>query len=89
MNNNDLPLASKETMTLDSHRPLTYDTQNMKGQTNYNIRTPNLDDFLTKDSARGDPIINQEDEREDRIRTIQVPSDDEDLHGCYLHGFVK
>ena len=53
----------------------------MKGQTNYNIRTPNLDDFLTKDSARGDPIINQEDEREDRIRTIQVPSDDEDLHG--------
>ena len=75
-NINDLPLASKETMTLDSHRPLSYENtqNNVLRQTDYNIRTPNMEDFMTKDSnndARaGMLLLNAEEEREDRIRTI-------------------
>ena len=56
-------------MTLDSHRPLTYETQMLTQHTNYNIKTPNLDDFMTKDSALPD-------EQEDRIRTIQASEDE-------------
>ena len=60
-----MPLASKETLALDSHRPLTYETQQLKA-TDYSIKTPNMEDFLTKDSGGGHHL----DEREDRIRTI-------------------
>ena len=44
-----MPLASKETLQLDSHRPLTYETQHLR-QTNYNIKTPNLEDFVTREN---------------------------------------
>lgn len=80
-NINDLPLASKETMTLDSHRPLSYETQTMLRLTDYNIKTPNMEDFMTRDSNNGGAggliLLNAEEEREDRIRTIQATSDDE------------
>lgn len=79
-NINDLPLASKETMTLDSHRPLSYETQMLR-LTDYNIKTPNMEDFVTRDSNNGGAggliLLNAEEEREDRIRTIQATSDDE------------
>ena len=78
---NDLPLASKETMTLDSHRPLSYEnTQNVAlRQTDYNIRTPNIEDFMTKDSNNGGgAMLLPEEEREDRIRTIQATSDEDE-----------
>ena len=73
---NDLPLASKETIALDSHRPLTYETQHLKA-TNYNIKTPIMDDFITRDSNHaGQKNCDNKEEltaleaREDRIRTI-------------------
>lgn len=50
---NDMPLASKETLQLDSHRPLTYETQHLR-QTNYNIKTPNMDDFITRETINAE-----------------------------------
>ena len=41
--------------------------------TNYNIVTPNLDDFVTRESGLPE-------EQEDRIRTIHATSEDEFKH---------
>jgi len=68
-----LPLASKETIALDSHRPLTYETQQL-GATNYGIKTPILDDYLACETD------NLPEEREDRIRTIIMSEEDEFKH---------
>lgn len=64
-----MPLATKETLALDSHRPLTYETQHLRN-TNYNIKTPLLEDFITRESRVPD-------EQEDRIRSITATVSDE------------
>lgn len=78
-------------MTLDSHRPLTYETQNIMRQTDYNIKTPNMEDFQTRDSNGGAVgyLFNAEDEKEDRIRTIQANSDDDNEEGTATSNFDK
>ena len=65
-----MPLASRETIALDSHRPLTYETE-MFGATDYGVKTPILEDFLTKETD------DKPEEREDRIRTVSAREDDE------------
>lgn len=81
---NDLPLASKETIGMDSHRPMTFENDDIQGnknnqkeRTNYNIKTPILDDFLTKET---DDEPEEELLLEDRIRSITVNEEDEFKH---------
>ena len=58
-----MPLSCKETLALDSHRPLTYDN------TQIAVQTPKLEDLNTRESG-GAPTAAEE--REDRIRTIST-----------------
>jgi len=62
----DLPLLSKETITLESHRPLTFESQNCKNSNN-DASTKNMEEFVARESLGV--------EREDRIRSIQLLED--------------